>query len=129
MTDPIADMIIRIQNGYMAHKSDVMIPHSKVKESIAHLLKREHYVEEVSIVDTKPQKSLNVKLRYVGRMPAVSKVKRISKPGLRKYATSVSIPRALGGYGLTIISTSKGVMSDKEARKLGIGGELLCSIW
>lgn len=129
MTDPIADMIIRIQNGYMARKDEVELPHSKVKEAIALLLKRERYVEDVSIADVKPQKVITMKLRYVAGSPAVTKVKRISKPGLRKYATTTSIPRALGGYGVTIISTSKGVMSDKEARKLGIGGELLCSIW
>ncbi len=129
MTDPIADMIIRVQNGYMARMDEVKVPHSKVKEAIAHLLKREKYVEEVVIADVKPQKVISLKLRYVAGIPAVTKVKRISKPGLRKYATSTSIPRALGGYGVTIVSTSKGVMSDKEARKLGIGGELLCSIW
>lgn len=129
MTDAIADMIIRLQNGYMAHKDEVLVPHSKVKEAIAELLKRERYVEDVVIEDVKPQKVMKITLLYVNGMAAITKVKRISKPGLRKYSASKAIPRSLGGYGLTIVSTSQGVMSDKEAKKKGVGGELLCSIW
>ena len=129
MTDAIADMIIRIQNGYMAHKDVVMVPHSKVKEAIAQLLKRERYVDDLTIEDLKPQKQMTLKLRYVNGMSAITKVRRISKPGLRKYSSSQAIPKSLGGYGLTIVSTSQGVMSDKDAKKKGVGGELLCSIW
>lgn len=129
MTDPIADMIIRIKNAYAAKKKDLRIPHSNVLESIAHLLKDEKYIEEVVIEDTKPRKTLFVTLRYIGRTPAMTDVKRLSKPGLRKYATSDKLPKTLGGYGLTIITTSQGVMTDKQARAKGVGGELLLSIW
>lgn len=129
MTDAIADMIIRIQNGYMAKKDEVVLPHSKVKEAIANLLKAKRYLDDVVVTDIKPQKTITVKLLYINGMPSVTKVKRISKPGLRKYSTSAQIPRSLGGYGVTIVSTSQGVMSDKDARKKGIGGELLCSVW
>jgi len=129
MTDIIADMIIRLQNGYMAKKQEVVVPHSKVREAIANLLKRERYVDDVVIEDVKPQKKMTLKLLYVNGMPSITKVKRISKPGLRKYSAVNAIPRSLGGYGITIVSTSQGVMTDKEARKKGVGGELLCSVW
>lgn len=129
MTDSIADMIIRIKNAYMAKKKDVRAPHTKVLESIANLLKEEKYIESVSIEETKPRKTIVMTLRYVGVTPAVSDVKRISKPGLRKYSTSDKIPRTLGGYGLTIVSTSQGVMSGKQAKAKGIGGEILLTIW
>jgi small subunit ribosomal protein S8 len=129
MTDPIADMIIRVKNAYLARRDEVIIPHSKVKEAIAVLLKREKYVGEIEVKTETLPKQLVLKLVYVNGMPVVNSVKRLSKPGLRKYSGSKSIPRSLGGYGITIISTSQGVMTDKEARKKGIGGELLCSIW
>ncbi len=129
MTDSIADMIIRVKNAYMAKKKDVRAPHTKVLESIANLLKEEKYIESVSIEETTPRKTIVMTLRYVGVTPAVSDVKRISKPGLRKYSTSDKIPRTLGGYGLTIVSTSQGVMSGKQAKAKGIGGEILLTIW
>ena len=129
MTDPIADMIIRIKNGYLARKKVVSIPHSKMKEAIANILLGEKYLEDVKIESTAPQKTINVTLRYVGKQPAITDVRRESKPGRRMYRPADQLPRALGGYGVVIVSTNKGVLSDKAARKLGVGGEVLCSIW
>ncbi len=132
MTDPIADMLTRIHNGYLAHKGEVSIPYSKLKESIAQLLKKEGYVTEVEIKadeDNAILKNIVVGLRYVGKQPAMTGVKRLSKPGLRKYIAAKKIPKSLGGYGVTIVSTSAGILGDKEARAKGVGGELLCSIW
>ena len=129
MTDPIADMITRLRNGYLAHKLEVNIPYSKLKEAVAKLLEKEQYVAKVEVREEKVQKTLVVTLRYTGKLPAVTGVKRLSKPGLRKYSTTKQIPKSLGGYGVTIVSTSLGILTDKEARKKGVGGELLCSIW
>jgi small subunit ribosomal protein S8 len=129
MTDPIADMITRIKNAHMAQLESVKLPHSKVKEAIANILKEEGYVVEVNVEDTKPQKTLVIDLKYLGSTPAISGVKRVSKPGRRIYSTSKEIPVTLGGYGLTVVSTSKGLMSDKKAKKDNVGGEVLCQIW
>ncbi len=129
MTDPIADMITRIHNGYLARKSEVEIPYSNVKAAMGRLLERENYVEKAEEKERDGHKVIMLKLKYNGKQPALTSVKRLSKPGLRRYSGAKKIPRSLGGYGLTIVSTSLGVMSDKEARAKGIGGELLCSIW
>lgn len=129
MTDSIGDMIIRVKNGYMARKKSITVPHTKTLESIAKIFVTEKYLEEMSVQDTTPRKTLVLALRYVDGTPVVSDVKRMSKPGLRKYATSDKLPITLGGYGTTIVSTSQGVMTGKEAKKKGVGGELLCSIW
>ena len=129
MTDPIADMIIRIKNALLAGQKQVSIPHSKMKQAIGSLLAEHGYVESIEVVDQVPQSLLMVKLKYVGKTPAITNVRRMSKPGCRSYASSKDLPRALGGYGLTIISTSKGIMTDKQARKQNIGGEVLCQIW
>lgn len=129
MTDPIADMIIRIKNALLVRHSHVSIPHSKVKVAIANLLVNAGYVEEVVIEDVKPQANLVLKLKYLGKLPAISEVKRLSKPGRRVYAPAHQIPRALGGYGVTLVSTSKGILTDTQARQQNIGGELLCQIW
>lgn len=129
MTDPIADMIIRLKNGYMAHKKTVEVPHSNLKEAIANILRAEEYVADVVIEDTKPQKTIVLTLRYVGKMPAVTDVLRNSKPGRRFYSTRAKLPRSLGGYGIVIVSTNKGVMTEKDARKQNVGGEVLCTIW
>jgi small subunit ribosomal protein S8 len=129
MTDPIADMIIRVKNAFMANKADVSIPHSKVKEAVAKILESEGYVENFEVKPTVPQKTIEVKLKYIGKIPAITQVRRLSKPGRRMYATSKDIPKSLGGYGVTIVSTSKGVVTDSQARKLNVGGELLCQIW
>ena len=129
MTDPIADMIIRIKNAYLARKQQVMVPHSKLKQTIAEILVKEKYVESVEVQETKPQKSLMLTLRYVGKTPSITDVKRISKPGRRLYSPVDEIPRALGGYGIVIVSTNKGILTGKQAKQSGVGGEVLCAIW
>lgn len=129
MTDPIADMIIRIKNALLARHSQVVIPNSKIKHSIAQILEKEGYITSLALRDEKPQANLVLDLKYTGKTPVITDVKRLSTPGRRLYAPANHIPRALGGYGITIISTSKGVITDKEARKQNVGGELLCQIW
>lgn len=129
MTDPIADMIIRIKNALLARHSEVVIPHSKLKLAIAHILEQEGYVDRVDLEQVAPQSNIVIKLKYAGRTPAITDVRRLSTPGRRLYSASTQVPRALGGYGITIVSTSKGVMTDKQARKQNAGGELLCQIW
>jgi small subunit ribosomal protein S8 len=129
MTDPIADMLTRIKNAYLARKVTVMVPSSKVKESLAAVLIADGYIEKVEKQDKKPQAELILTLRYVGKRPSMTDVKRISKPGRRLYTTAVQLPRTLGGYGSTIVSTSQGLMNDKQARAKNLGGELICKIW
>lgn len=129
MTDPIADMLIRIKNAYLARKEDVIIPHSKMKESLARVLASGKYIDTVEIVKKTPQSEIVVKLRYVGKRPAITQVRRVSKPGRRLYAPCDQIMRTLGGYGMTIVSTSKGIMDDKNAKKNNIGGEVIAQVW
>ena len=129
MNDPIADMIIRIKNALLAKHDEVRIPHSRVKEHIGQILLANNYVMSCEVVPATPQAEIKIKLRYVGRVPAITDVRRISTPGRRLYATSKKIPKALGGYGITIVSTSKGIMTDAEARKQNLGGEVMCQIW
>lgn len=129
MTDPIADMIIRIKNGYLARKKSVSIPYSKMNKAIAQILVAEKYVDSLNETGEGVTKSLDLTLRYVGKVASLTNVSRESKPGRRVYSSSQKLPRALGGYGIVIVSTNKGVMTDKEARKQGVGGEVLCSIW
>jgi small subunit ribosomal protein S8 len=129
MTDPIADMIIRIKNALMAGRKDVTIPHSKLKEALSNLLVENGYIEKVEVKDVKPQAEIYVTLKYLGKTPAITDVKRISKPGRRLYSSATHVPKALGGYGLTIVSTSKGIMTDKQAKQQNVGGEVLCQVW
>lgn len=129
MTDPIADFIIRIKNAHMARKTVVEAPFSKVKKSIADILVDEGYISSVEVQEEKPFSKIVVTLKYIGKQPAINDVKRLSKPGRRVYSPSDAVPKALGGYGITIVSTSKGVMTDVAARKANVGGELLCQIW
>lgn len=129
MTDPIADLLIRIKNAHMARQSQLLVPFSRIKKNIAEIMQKEGYLESVEVVSTSPFAQIEIKLRYIGRSPAVSDVKRLSKPGRRLYVPAKDIPKALGGYGITILSTSKGIMTDKEARKQNIGGELICQVW
>ena len=129
MTDPIADMLTRIRNGAKARKRRD-IPLSKMKLAIAELLLREGYIRSVKSVDEGPQGTLRVYLKYQeDRTPAFEGIQRISKPGLRKYVPKDRIPKVLGGYGTTVISTSRGILTGHEARIAGVGGELLCKIW
>jgi len=129
MTDPIADMIIRIKNALLARHTEVVVPSSKIKQAIARILEQEGYIESTTIRPDAPQSNLVIKLKYSGKSPVITDVKRLSSPGRRLYAPASKIPRALGGYGITIISTSRGLVTDKEARKQNVGGELLCQIW
>ena len=129
MTDSIADFLIRIQNAFMARHESVRMPYSKMKKSMAQILQEEGYIESVEVVEDSTFPEIEIRLRYVGKVPAMSGVRRLSKPGRRLYASVGDIPRALGGYGITIISTSKGVLTDTQARKKNVGGELLCQVW
>ena len=128
MIDPIADMLTRIRNSSRALLPTVVIPHSKLKESLAHILKQEGYVAEVAIDNTFP-KTIKVRLKYEGKKSVVEGLKRVSKPGLRKYVGATEIPRVLGGLGVAVVSTSEGIMTGQQCRKKNIGGELLCFIW
>ena len=129
ITDPISDMFIRIKNGLLAHQDEVEIPHSKMKEAIVGKLQENHYIESFEVVQAEPQKKILVKLKYIDELPAISGIKRISSPGRRLYSGAKNIPTALNNYGITIVSTSKGILTDKEARKLNVGGELIYQIW
>lgn len=129
MTDPIADMIIRIKNAVMAEHKELILPHSKMKEAIAKILKENNYIADYKVEEKKPQSDIKLTLNYINGVAAISGVKRISKPGRRVLLPVDKIPRTLNGYGVTIISTNKGVVDDKTARKQNLGGEVLCQIW
>ena len=129
ITDAIADMLTRIRNAGSAGHATVDIPQSNLKKSIAKSLLDEGYIESYELVEGNTQGIIRVTLKYSGKKHVISGIKRISKPGLRTYADKASLPRVLNGLGIAIISTSKGVMTDKEARKLGVGGEVLAYIW
>ncbi len=129
MTDPIADLLIRIKNATMASHEEVVVPHSNLKEAIAKLLMETGYLAGVTRDENRPHKPLLLKLKYTGRTPAVSQIKLLSTPGRRLYASVKDIPKTLGGFGITIVTTNQGVMTDKQARKANVGGELICQIW
>ena len=129
MTDPIADMIIRIKNSVMAGRKELLVPHSKVKFAIAKILKEFNYIEDCAVIETTAFKQIKITLKYFAKSPVISGVKRISKPGCRVYRNASAIPNTLNGYGLTILSTNQGIMDGKSARKNKVGGEVLCQIW
>ena len=130
INDPIADMLTRIRNALIARHETVTIPASNMKKSIAQILLDEGYVKSVDYIDDGLQGQIKIVLKYAqGKESVIKGLKRISKPGLRVYAKNDEIPKVLGGLGIAIISTSKGVMADKEARKAGVGGEVLAYIW
>jgi small subunit ribosomal protein S8 len=128
MTDPISDMLARIRNANRALLPGVEVPHSKIKESIASILKKEGYIIDFA-VEGKIPKTIKVKLKYQGKKSIIEGLKRISTPGLRRYVGSTDIPRVRGGMGVAVLSTSEGVMTGVQARKKNIGGELLCYVW
>ncbi len=128
MTDPIADMLTRIRNAALAHKHTVVIPHSKVKKAIADIFVQEGYAEGVR-VDESGFKHLEMVLTYNGKQPVLQSLKRESKPGHRMYRKAEELPRVLNDYGIAIVSTPKGIMTNKQARKEGIGGEVICSLY
>ena len=129
VNDPIADMLTRIRNAQIAKHDVVVLPASNTKKAIAKILLAEGYVKSVDFIDEAPQGSIKIALTYVNKQPVIAGLKRISKPGLRVYARAEELPKVLGGLGIAIISTSKGLMTDKEARKEMIGGEVLAYIW
>jgi small subunit ribosomal protein S8 len=129
-TDPIADMLTRIRNASMARHRELTLPSSRIKREIARILVEEGFIDTFSTSQEGVQEMLTVRLKYVeGRTPVVSGLKRISKPGLRVYARKTEIPRVLGGLGTAILSTSQGIMTGSQARKLNLGGEVLCYVW
>ena len=130
INDPIADMLTRIRNGLIARHDSVTMPASNMKKAIAKILLDEGYIKSVDYIDDGIQGQIKVTLKYMqGKESVIKGLKRISKPGLRVYAASNDIPKVLGGLGIAIVSTSKGVMTDKEARNAGVGGEVLAYIW
>ncbi|MBF8438026.1 MAG: 30S ribosomal protein S8 [Halanaerobiaceae bacterium] len=129
-TDPIADMLTRVRNANNAGKSTVNIPASNIKLGLAEILKEEGFVNDVKMIERYPQNDIRVYLKYgEDDEKVITGIKRISKPGLRVYVKKDEIPQVLGGLGLAILSTSHGVLSDKEAREKGVGGEVLCYVW
>ena len=130
ITDPIADLLTRIRNGLIARHAEVKIPHSRVKARIAEILMQEGYVQGVEVVAGAIQSEILVQLKYTpSRDPVIKGLRRISKPGLRVYKGRHDIPRVQGGLGVAVLSTSKGVMTDKDARRQKVGGEVLCEVW
>ena len=128
MTDPISDMLTRIRNGLAVGKTEVMVPYSNLKERLAKILVHEGYLEAVEEV-TSPLRSLMVRLKYQAGAPAIRHVARVSKPGNRLYVSKEKLPRVLSGMGIAIISTSQGVMTNKEARQKKLGGEVICELY
>ena len=128
MTDPISDMLTRIRNANRALLPTVQMPHSKMKESIAHILKREGYIYDFT-VEGKLPKTMKMQLKYQGKKSVIEGLRRISTPGLRRYVGATEIPRVRGGLGVAVVSTSEGLMTGNQARKKNIGGELVCYIW
>jgi small subunit ribosomal protein S8 len=128
MIDPISDMLTRIRNAQRALRPTVEVPHSKMKESIAHILKKEGYVAEV-VVDGKGFKTIRLMLKYQGKKSVIEGLRRVSRPGLRHYVGATEIPRVRGGLGVAVVSTPEGVMTGTTARKRNLGGELLCYVW
>lgn len=130
MTDPVADMLTRLRNASKAHHDIVKLPSSKLKKSIADILKREGYISEWSAEAARVGETLNISLKFgQDRRPALSGIKRVSKPGLRVYAKSTELPTVLGGLGIAILSTSSGILTDREADAKGVGGEVLAYVW
>lgn len=128
VTDPIADMLTRIRNGYMAKRGSISIPYSKNKEAIVNVLIKEGYLSSYEVAGD-VQKDLKVALKYSAKEPAINEIKRVSRPSLRVYVGKSELPKVLGGLGKALISTPKGVMTDRDARKLNLGGEVICEVW
>ena len=130
MTDPVADMLTRIRNGSHARKKWVDLPASKLKKELARILAEEHFIDRYTLTEDTKQGTLRIYLKYgKNEEPVIQGITRISKPGLRKYSRSRELPRVLNGLGVAIVTTSSGVMTDRDARKNGVGGEIICYIW
>jgi small subunit ribosomal protein S8 len=128
MTDPIADMLVRIRNAQMVGHAEVVMPASKLKSSIAKVLKDEGYIEDFALRENGMKKELAIALKYYAGRPVIERLERVSKPGLRVYKGRDDIPRVMNGLGVAILSTSRGVMTDRKARADGVGGEVLCIV-
>jgi len=128
MTDPIADMLTRIRNAQMVGHTEVSMPCSKLKMSIARVLKDEGYIEDFAVREESAMKELRIGLKYYAGKPVIERIERVSKPGLRVYKGRDDIPRVMNGLGVAIVSTSRGVMTDRKARADGVGGEILCIV-
>ena len=132
MTDPIADMLTRIRNGSVAGQDVVRMPSSKLKESLANILRREGYIADFRVTEdaTRPGRVLEITMKYSAeRVPTITGLRRVSKPGMRVYTKADRLPRVLGGLGVAVLSTSQGLMTDREARQRRVGGEVLCYVW
>ena len=128
MSDPIADMLTRIRNAQRTNKTTVSMPASKLKGAIANVLKDEGYIDDFNVQNNEGKPVLNISLKYYAGRPVIEKIERVSKPGLRIYKGSQNMPKVMNGLGVTIVSTSKGVMTDRKAQAAGIGGEVLCIV-
>jgi small subunit ribosomal protein S8 len=130
MTDPVADFLTRLRNANNAHHESLSLPSSKLKETIAQILKSEGYIADYKVEDAKVGKTLSITMKYgKNSETSIAGIKRVSKPGLRVYAKSTELPRVLGGLGIAILSTSSGLLTDRQAAKKGVGGEVLAYIW
>ena len=130
MTDPVADMLTRIRNANTAGHAEVEIPASKIKKNIAEILLKEGYIKGYEVVEAEPQSTIKIQMKYgYDKQRVITGIKRISKPGLKVYAKKDDVPKVLGGLGIAIISTSNGLLTDKQARELGVGGEVICYVW
>lgn len=128
MSDPISDMLTRIRNGQRAEKVSVSMPSSKLKKAIAQVLKDEGYIEDYSVSDANGLSQMEVVLKYYSGRPVIEKIERVSRPGLRIYKGRGDLPKVMNGLGVAVVSTSRGVMTDRKARSLGVGGEVLCVV-
>jgi len=130
MTDPVADMLTRIRNANIAGHASVDIPASKIKKNVAEILLKEGYIKGFEVEEKQPQSVIHIEMKYgPAKTKVITGIKRISKPGLKVYAKKDELPKVLEGLGIAIISTSNGLITDKEARKLGVGGEVICYVW
>lgn len=131
MTDPVADMLTRLRNATTSRADDLSMPASKMKAGVADILKQEGFIRDYVVEQTKPQATLHIALKRAPRsgQPAMSGLKRVSRPGLRVYAKKHEVPRVLGGLGIAVVSTSQGLMTDRDARRKGVGGEIVAYVW
>lgn len=128
MTDPIADMLTRVRNAQSARKASVSLPASKAKLAIAEVLRAEGYIDSVTVEDSGAKRTMTIQLKYYEDRPVIDRIQRVSRPGLRVYSSVEQLPKVLGGLGIAIVSTSQGVLSDRQAREQGQGGEVLCIV-
>jgi len=128
MTDPIADMLTRIRNAQQSEKQSVAMPSSKLKSAIAQVLKDEGYIEDFAVREAEGQPQLEISLKYYAGKPVIERIERVSRPGLRIYRPKDALPNVMNGLGVAIVSTSRGVMTDRKARGMGVGGEVLCIV-